>query len=70
MWRCGCVSCLFGQKCSISEKLDDEELCDDWIDINNFYSEEISEGWREFSYNRYTEGCLDTELDEYTLFDW
>jgi len=69
MW--GCSNCIFGLNCSTSNQFEDEELCEDFVDFNDFYSDGWdSEEWKEFSYNRYTEGCLDTVEDEYSKFPW
>jgi hypothetical protein len=65
-----CGTCLFNSTCRISEQIDDEDLCDSFIDIDDFYLDECSEVWFEFSYNQYTEGCLDTVFGEYELFEW
>lgn len=65
-----CGSCLWRKSCTTSELDDIDDLCDLFVDIENFYFESGSEEWLEFSYNKYTEGCLDTELSEYELFIW
>lgn len=64
-----CGNCWWLKTCSTSEHIDEDDLCEFFMDIENFFDVD-SEEWLEFSYNRYTEGCLDTEEDEYSLYPW
>lgn len=65
-----CSSCIFQSECTPSEKLLQEikNICEDYNNINNFYSNEADgeneEKWIEMSYNRLVDNlynyCEDT----------
>ena len=66
MYGCICNHCLFQDLCAPRQKLLNNNTihnCNNFIDINNFYLEEIQESgvayiWKEMSWNKYTDNLF------------